>query len=250
MSINQIAAYVLWLAPTLLQLAIVVVMLRRKLHHEFPVFFVYTMYHVLRSGILWYLYQQGPWAHFYGYWSAQVISFVLGFAVIYEIMKHVLHPYDALWGVGRKLFFGVACLLMLLALFSAAGTTVGPDYNAFMAWIYTAERSLRFVQCGLLVFLLLFSRYFGITWRHHVFGIALGLGLYASVVLAAAAVRSEVGWVGHQPTDLMSRVAYTTATLIWAAYLLRPEPARATVDRVPQTQVEQWNQALQGMWQR
>jgi hypothetical protein len=250
MSINQIAFYALWLTPALVRVAIVAIMLRGKLHQQFPFFFTYTAYHVLQSGILLYLLQQEPWVYFYSYWSAQAISFVLGFAVIYEIVGHVLRSYEALWALGRKLFFGTAGLLVLLAVSTAVDASTTSDYNALMAWIFVAERGLRMVQCGLLASLIVFSGYFAITWRHHIFGIALGLGMYASVELAATAVRSEVGWIGHETYSLVTRVAYACATLIWAAYLLRPEPARVAVNRLPRTQVEQWNQALEELWQR
>jgi len=49
---------------------------------------------------------------------------------------------------------------------------------------------------------------------------------------------------------VISRVSYACATLIWAAYLLRPEPARLQAERVPRHPVEEWNQALQELWQR
>ncbi len=250
MSPERITVYVLWVLPAVVQVAIVVAMLRRKLYLEFPIFFSWAAYHVLRAGSLWFLQQQGPRAYFYGYWSAQVISFGLGFAVIYEILRHVLRRYDALWGLGRRLFLGIALLLVLAAVARATATSTAEDLNVFIARVYAWTPGLRMAQCGLLAFLILFSTYFGITWRHYVFGIALGFGLYASVELAATAVRSEVGWIGHETYDLVRRVAYACATLIWAAYLLRPEPARLVANRVPQTQVEEWNRALQELWQR
>ncbi|MGH9531288.1 MAG: hypothetical protein ACRD2Q_02785 [Terriglobales bacterium] len=250
MSTERIALNVLWLTPALVRLGLVLFMLHQRLYHEFPAFFSYLTYHVLKTAALVLLIDRSPWGYFYTFWIGEALGFVLVFAVIYEIMRHVLRPYDALWDVGRKLFFGVAGLLLVLAVVSAADTTAGADHNALMAWIYATGRSLRIVQCGLLGFLLLFSTYFGITWRHRVFGIALGLGLYASVELAATAVRSEVGWIGDDIYRQVRMVLSSCSVLIWAAYLLKPEPARVAVGRVPQTQVEQWNQALQEMWPR
>lgn len=250
MSPERIAFYVLWLTPTLVRAVIAAFMLRRKLHCEFPFFFAYTVFHVLKTGVLFIFIHQSPWGYFYAYWISEVFSFGLGFAVIWEVMGHVLRPYEALWNLGRRLFAGAGALLVLVAVATVAGTSTIQDHNALIAWIHVAERGLRLVQCGLLAFLILFSTYFGITWRHHVFGVALGLGVYASVELAAKAVRSEVGWIGDETYNLVRLVASACATLIWAAYLLRPEPARVAVNRLPRTQVEQWNQALEELWQR
>jgi len=250
MNPEQIAFYVLWLTPAAVRLCLVLYMLRRGLFHEFPAFFTYLAYHSLKTAVLLPLLGRSPWGYFYVFWMGEAVGFLLGFAVIYEVMKHVLRPYAALWELGRKLFLVVGGALLLLAAVSAAGTTAAVDHNGLMAWIYASGRSLRIVQCGLLGSLLLFSAYFGITWRHRVFGIALGLGIYASVELAATAVRSEVGWIGDDVYRQVRMVLSTCSILIWAAYMLRPEPARVAVDSVPHTQVEQWNQALQGMWQR
>jgi len=250
MSQERIIVYILWLAPTLLRAAIAAFMLRKQMYRQFPAFFAYTVYQLLKTGVLFVLFHKSQWAYFYGYLIGEVFSFVLVFAVIYEILGYVLRPYQALWDLGRKLFLGAGALLAVVAVATAAGTSAALDYGELQAWVMAAERSLNIVLAGLLVFLMLFSTYFGILWRHHVFGIALGLGLFASVELAATAVRSEVGWIGHATYSLIRQAAYATSTVIWAAYLLRPEPVRETVDRLPKTQVEQWNQALQEMWQR
>ncbi|MGH8459598.1 MAG: hypothetical protein ACRESV_09620, partial [Nevskiales bacterium] len=202
------------------------------------------------TGLLFLLIDRSPWGYFYTYWIGLIFSFALGFAVIFEILGHVLRPYDALWSLGSKLFFGLGALLIVAGVVSLAGTSTALDYNALMAWIHVTERGLRMVQCGLLAFLVLFSTYFGITWRHHLFGIALGLGVYASVELAATAARSEVGWIGHETYNVVRLMASACATLIWAAYLLRPEPASLRAERVPRHPVEEWNRALQELWQR
>ena len=250
MSPDRIAFYTMWLAPALLRAVIAACMLRREMYRKFPAFFTYMVYQLLRTGILFFLFHKSQWAYFYGFLIGEVFDFVLGIAVIYEILGHVLRPYEALWHLGRRLFRGAGALLVGVALATAAGTSTVLERTELMAWVMAGERSLYAVQCGLLALLVLFSTYFGIKSRHHVFGIALGLGLFASVELAAAAVRSEVGWIGHATYNLIRQAAYATATLIWAAYLLRPEPARQVGNRVPRTQVEEWNQALQELWQR
>ncbi len=246
----QTSDYVLGLTPAILQAVIAAGMLRRGLHREFPWFFSYTVLEVLRSGSLLILVQRSYAAYFYGYWIAEAISVLLGFAVIYEVLGHILRPYEALWGLGRTLFAGGGVALVTFAVATVAGASPPQKYDQLVASIMVAERSLSFVQCGLLVFLILFSTYFALTWRHYACGIALGLGTFASVQLAATAARSEVGWIGNETYSLVTRVAYGCAVLIWTAYLLRPEPERLAVNRVPQTQVEEWNQALQELWLR
>lgn len=250
MSPERFADYVLWLTPTLVRAAIAVFMFRKRLYREFPAFFAYTAYHLLQTGVLVLLVERSPWGYFYAYWIGAVLSFALGFAVIHEVLGHVLRPYEALWDLGRKLFYGVGMVTIVVGVAAAAGASAHLDHDALMAGIFATMRGLRLVQCGLLVFVILFAAYFGISWRDRVFGIALGMGLFASVELAATAARSEVGWIGDGTYSLVTRVGHACATLIWAAYMLRPETARLRAERVPRHPVEEWNQALQELWQR
>ncbi len=250
MHLDRDATFVLWLTPTLVRAVIAVFMIRKRLYREFPAFFAYTVYHLLRTGVLLLLIDRSPWGYFYTYWIGTILSFAVGFAVIYEILGHVLRPYKALWSLGRKLFYGVGAVTILMGAAAAFGASSTLDHNALMAWIFATMRGLRLMQCVLLAFLILFSTYFGISWRQHTFGIALGMGLFASVELAATAARSDVGWIGDGTYGLVTRVGHACATLIWAAYLLRPEPTRLPAERVPRHPVEEWNRALQEMWQR
>ncbi len=246
----QVSDNILWLTPTILQAVLAASMLRRGLHREFPWFFSYTLFRVLSSGFLFAATHQSYEVYFYVFWSVEAISVMLGFAVIYEVLGHILRPYEALWGLGRALFAGGGVLLVGFAVTTVAGPATPQPSDRLVASIMVAERSLWFVQCGLLVFLILFSTYFALTWRRHACGIALGLGTFASVQLAATAVRSEVGWIGNETYSLVMRVADVCAVLIWTAYLLQPEPARVGVDRLPRHQAEEWNRALEELWQQ
>ena len=250
MTLDRTADYVIWLTPTLVRAAIVVFMFRKRLYREFPAFFAYTVFHLLQTVVLLLLIERSPWGYFYTYWIGAIFSFALGFAVIYEILEQVLRPYKALWGLGRRLFYGVGAVTILMGAAAAFNASSTLDHNALMAGIFATMRGLRLVQCGLLVFVILFAAYFGISWRQRAFGIALGMGLFASVELAATAARSDVGWIGDGTYSLVTRVGHACATLIWAAYLLRPEPAPLQAKRVPRHPVEEWNQALQELWQR
>jgi hypothetical protein len=106
------------------------------------------------------------------------------------------------------------------------------------------------VQSGLLVLLFLFASYFGLTWRNYVFGIALGFGLIATVELLASALAAQSTSFAWAVFDLVPRVAYVLGSIIWVAYLLSPEPARAELKTLPQHDLEKWNRELLQLLQR
>ena len=102
------------------------------------------------------------------------------------------------------------------------------------------------VQCGLLLSLLLFSRFLGLSWRRPAFGIALGLGVLTSVDLAFSALRAEFNSrAGAQLLDLLVTGTYLVCVLIWVGYSLAPELEPVSLAVVPHDEVETWNTELQ-----
>jgi hypothetical protein len=83
------------------------------------------------------------------------------------------------------------------------------------------ERSVRLMQCGLFVLLMLLCRVLRDCWRQQVFGIALGYGVFASVELILISI---VMWYGESPNEIVSlvkSVTYNAVTLLWISYLRR-----------------------------
>ena len=107
------------------------------------------------------------------------------------------------------------------------------------------------VQCGLLLALLLFSRFMGLSWRRSAFGIALGLGILTSVDLATSALRAE--FTSAASREFLNLLVTGTAFVcvsIWIGYLLVPELKPATPTVVPHDEVETWNRELQHLVSR
>src|SRR5580700_9473101 len=74
----------LWVSHPALQVAVVAIMFRRKLHRTFPVFFSYLAAQIAIFCILFPIQKLGSYsAYFYGYWICAGISLALGFKVIY-----------------------------------------------------------------------------------------------------------------------------------------------------------------------
>jgi hypothetical protein len=235
--------YVPWLAAFLIRCAILVLMWEKGLARTFPVFFSYTLVVNLRSGVGLYLTSVDLNLAFYAYWIGEAVSVALGLAVIGELFRHVLKPYPTLDRLGRTVFRWVAVGLVILALLSM-NLPAGED-NIFMGTILPVARAVRILQFGLLFFLFVFSSYFGLGWRHLVFGIALGMSLFVSVELTAVSMRSESGWIAHETWSLVTRLSYVAATLIWFWYIAVPQPAEQATQKVPAREtVERWNQAL------
>ncbi|HVO81748.1 MAG TPA: hypothetical protein VMT28_13515 [Terriglobales bacterium] len=243
----------LWVAPYAIQAIILAVMLRRRLWHEFPVFFAYTGFEIVQGGVLFALDHNGgvsPHQYWEVYWVAQVLSIALRFAVIYEIFAHIFRPYAALGELSRIVFRWASVLLILVALVVAAYAP-GDATLPILSGVNVVGRAVGLVQSGLMVFLFLFSSYFGLSWRSFVYGIALGMGIFASVDLATSAIRVATGLgEGTYVLSFVTMAAYHCCVVIWLVYLLAPEVAAQTVKELPEHNLEEWNTALQRLLTR
>ncbi len=215
----------LWIAHPLLQLSVAAVMFYRKLHKIFPVFFAYIVSQILIFAVLFPMFQLG-YARYYVcmYWTCAAISLAVGFKVIHEIFLDIFRPYHTLKDLGSVLFKWAALVMLLVAGVVAAASPAAEQGSVIQALV-TVQRCLRVIQCGLILFLLVFSNYLGVTWRQHSFGIALGFGSFAGVELALLALYSS-NHVSETTISLVNMLAYNGAIVIWLVYAWMKSPAR------------------------
>jgi hypothetical protein len=222
---NSTLQAALWVAHPVLQLAVAGAMLRRKQHRVFPMFFTYVISQVLLFAIVFPLYKFAAYAtYFYAYWICSAISLVIGFKVIHEIFLDVFQPYHTLKDLGSVLFKWAALVMLLVAFVVAAGST-STEQGPIVQAVSMVQRCVRVIQCGLILFLLVFSSYLGVSRKQQSFGMALGFGGFATVELAMATLRAG-GRVSLVHLNLAIMVAYNCAILVWFAYAFSKSPAR------------------------
>src|SRR5215471_17647976 len=174
--------YALWVTSPVLQTAVVVLLLRRGLHREYPFFFNYTILAIVSEPILFFVHEYASYtAYYYAYWINTGLSVLVSFMVLQEIFNEAFRPYEALRDLGVILFRWSALVVMLVGVMWAVNSGQNSDNGAVTDVILLASRSVRLMQCGLVFFLLLFSEYLGISRRSLLFGMSLGFGLFASV---------------------------------------------------------------------
>jgi hypothetical protein len=253
--------YYLWIAPHILQGIILFAMLRRGLHRQFPMFFLYTGFEMLQSGLLLAVSQYVSYfgsVYFQVYAVGLALSTALRFGVIHELFSHFFQRYPALSGAGRLLFRSMTVILLLVAVglaLAAPGSVpddslAGPAYLSLNTMTFVADRAVMVLQCGLLIALFLFSQYFALAWRSPVFGIALGMGAFASAELTMSAIRLYFHADPHH-FDMPSMGAYHLCVLVWILYILRVErEPQITLKELPKYDLEIWNQELQRLLQQ
>jgi hypothetical protein len=239
----RLLALLLWTSPHVFLGILAVVSWKRRLYREFPVFFAYILCEIAGFVLLVALYSnRGAGKQYaYAYSAMLLLSIVLRFGVIDEVSKDLFRESQFLKLAARRSLQGVTGLLLMIGVLLAVYAPGGSGAR-LTAGIFVVDRGAAMVQCGLLLALLLFSRFFGLSWRRPAFGIALGLGILTSVDLAFSALRAEFSsGVWTEFLNFLVIGAYLICVLIWIGYLLAPELGPASVTVIPRDEVEIWN---------
>src|SRR5271169_5792234 len=214
--------YVNWLAGPLLQITLLVFMVRRKYDKVFPRFFSYILFQILKSACLFVAYRYFPGSYFEAYWTGNAVSVIFTVAVMDEILRSLFKEYGGIQSLGTTIFRWSCGLLLLFAILGAlSGSEMGGD--RIVAAVFAFDRSMRLMQVGLFLLLMLLCRLLKNYSRQQVFGIALGFGVFASVELILVSV---VMWYGNGQgaiISLLKSTAYNAVTLVWIGYL-RQQP--------------------------
>jgi hypothetical protein len=240
--------YYLWIAPHVLLVAVPVLMLAGRLHKKFPVFFLYCWYETLQFLLLFFhrgalLTPAQTGSYWYVFTATLAGSTALRFGIIQEIVTNVLGDYARLRTLATVSMRWLTALLILAAILTAFYSS-GTTSDTLMAGLALLNRGVAIIQAGLLLFLLLFARMFGLSWRGFAFGVALGFGVLASTDLVVSALR-----LTHLPVqvrhllNLVPTGSYHVSVVVWLGYLLAAEkPAGAAVYSVPE--MDQWSGEL------
>jgi|SRR5882762_5040851 len=241
MSPNANLAYdALWFAHPALQAVVAAIMLWRKVHRTFPIFFTYVVFQIVAFALTFPFREERFYTIlFYSSWATTAVSVALGFKVIHEIFLDVFRPYHTLRDLGSLLFKWAGLVMLMVACVVAASAHPSQE-DPLASGILTLQRSVRVVQCGLLLFLLVFSRYLGTSWRQKSFGVALGFGAFASVELSLVAMSSLLD--SQRVSSFINMATYNLAILIWLGYMLIKSPARDKASYMLQPQ--RWEQSL------
>jgi hypothetical protein len=236
----RILYYGLWFAHPILQSAIAGIMIWRGLQRKFRYFFAYILTQLLNFAVVFPVYWRNSPACFYISWACLAVSVGFGFGVIHEVFVDAFRPFHTLRDLGTVLFKW-AGLVMLLVAGVVAVSANASDLGPLMQAIITAQRCVRMIQVGMVLFLLFFANYLGVSRKQHSFGIALGFGSFAVVELGLIA--SAVGnHLGNPWMSIVNMSAYNMSLIIWLGYCAAKVPVRDEASTLLRTQ--RWEQSL------
>lgn len=232
----------MWYVQPALEVVVAIVVWRRKLYKEFPIFLALLLTQVGFFAITYPVYVLSGFmtlGYFWLYWVGEALNAVLGFKIIHEVFLDVFRPYHALKDLGTPIFKWAGLVMLLVSVVVATSNSFNQD--PVVHAVVTLQRSVRLVQFGLILFLLLFSRFLGVSRKQVSFGIALGFGLAAGVELMVLALHTG-GLIGLANLNLVNMTCCNISLLIWLGYSFSRVVARDANLNYLQTQ--RWEQGL------
>jgi len=247
MSLLTIHQAIWYLSPGL-QTILLLGLRSRKLHRKYPLFYLYTLSHIVRS-LLAYVMKRTLYSDYhYFYWATEVYFGVLCLLVLQEAYDASFAGFPRLRRYHHMVFQVATGVLILTCLVS--GYLAPGSYQVRVpAAFFVAQRSLDILVGGLSFALLASLRVMGLSWQARSAGIALGFAVNSAITFAAASVRSESEWAGARGIYAVSlATAYALALVIWNVSILRPIPeAHTPVSAGEVETVGRWKRWLEGV---
>jgi hypothetical protein len=253
----------LWVGPNVLLLGLAVLAWQRNLHRRFPAFMAFAVLGSLEQ-LANYAADVAPrvtplvfWRVF---WAGLLVEAAIKFFLLGEIFLHVSGKYPSLAKVGRLLIRGVGVILILTAAVAAAfAHSENDSMFGIVRGAHILEQTTYLVECGVLLFVFLFAKYYRLGWDRMNFGIALGLSISACVHMADWAVTSN-GILGERRylLDFVNMATYHVCVLIWWYFLLtdgrefpkQNDRMRPLAPRLPEIRLEELNHELEQLLHR
>ena len=170
--------------------------------------------------------------YFYTNWTSAALQALMLVVTIYSVYSKAMRPLQGLQRIGKVIFRWVAVVSMAVSVAIAVGPHFSSaNYIGSIAMMVTQIQQGTFVlTLCLLLFVCFAIRPLGLTFRSHIFGVTMGLGVTATAFLVQAAWISTTGAQSlYSPVYLVSAVGSLISVCVWGAYFALPEPERKMI---------------------
>ena len=226
--------------PIALQSVLLLLLFRKQLSGSYPWFVVYTAFSVAAT-LARLVTLQNPVLYYYAYWGAEIVYAILALMAVFEVFRSMFRNYLRFWWF--KPLFPLAVLITIAVAVLHTMATHNPVQDQPMTVAALAMTfGVRLIQGGCFVCLWLLVGLTGARWRQPALGIVTGFGLYASYVLVASLLRSEIGTKLNDLITWGVPMAYILSLLLWLWFFTIPQPREPERDAFPPLSRDELNQ--------
>ncbi len=222
--------YVLWVAVSFGQAALLATLIVRRRGREFPVFTSLMGYYVAQSLLLYLIYRQCEriW-YVRAYWTTAVLDFALQLGVIWEIARIVMRPTGTWVRDAKKQFilWGAAGILFAAAL---PFLITPPAASLLHRLEVRGNLFTSLVICELIAVVTRTSKSLGLGWRNHVMALGNGWTAWAVVAILVDGLHSYFGAeLYFRQLEHARMFAYLAVLGYWMVQFWLEEPARQPI---------------------
>jgi hypothetical protein len=245
----------LWIAPNVLLGIFLVRLLYVRLARQFPALVAYvafelTVFFALLVVVSLIFHSMSSidtyrWILLFGVACGSALQLLL----IYQIANTLLSSQSSLARILRSTlrWTGVGLVLLSVSI-SAMFSQNGIRHVIHMFEV--VNFSTYVINLGILIVLLVFTRVLRISWRSFPAGVVLGLGINASVEIAATSLVSALGPKNYAAIDILRMSAFHLCVVVWLIYSFLPRDSRQAWRPVLQpSEMEHWDKQMQRMMQ-
>jgi hypothetical protein len=168
--------------------------------------------------------------YFYSHLILFFAEYALLLLVIYSVFRQAMKPLEGLHRAGKIVFRWVGGVSVALSVGLALGPHAAAGSSFWASVSAQVQQGISVLILCLLLFVCFSTRYLGLTYRSHIFGVSLGLGIFAAVSLV------ESAWIAGSPSQTIYSPVYAFASLgacaallTWGTYFALPEPERKMI---------------------
>lgn len=166
---------------------------------------------------------------FYTRWTSFFLLSALVIMIIYGVFQHAMKPFEGLHRAGKLIFRWIFAVSLVVSLGIAIAPHIAKGFY-FLNLSGQLQQATSILTLCLLLFVCFAIRHLGMTYRSHVFGISLGLGIVSTVSLVQSAWFSSMQAESlYSQTYFYSALGSCLALAVWGTYFAMPEPARRMI---------------------
>jgi hypothetical protein len=231
----------LFVAPHVLLIPVAIVMFRKGLHRQFPIFFAYLFYEFLEFCVFYPIYTRLVILPMWLYLDLDRLfkagDIILHLGILQELFESPVKNSDSLRQTGARILKWVTSALVVMA-----SAFIGFQYytqSHRLPRSYAEIEALNIATCFLLVFVLLWHRFLGLKMSAFAFGIALGLGLTASLEPLFQSWKDSMFMQRPFIPDLLEMGTYHCSVLIWLYFAFARERVTSQSEAVRLAQIRE-----------
>ncbi|AXC09828.1 hypothetical protein ACPOL_0451 [Acidisarcina polymorpha] len=211
------------------QLALFLILARRRFDRSFPLFTAYILYSSLSDLLIMLSFRHvSEKTYFVIYFANAVPEFLLQLGILLEVATNVVSPVKKSLPRSALILFGFIVVIGVLGAILLTAHSSPESLNRWGRYFLRMNFTFAILRLVIFVSIMGFSQMLGIGWKNHVLQIATGFAGYSAIILVVELTHHFTGRdeYRYHLLEQMRIVGWCVALGYWSYVLAKKEVAR------------------------